>query len=180
MTTGHVFIAVSLDGYIARPDGAIDWLTEGWPADGNDYGYADFMASIDGLVMGRGTFEKALIFPEWPYAKPVVVLSQTLRADDVPVHLRGSVRITDAAPAQIMQELDIAGWKRAYVDGGQVIQSFLAQGLIADLVITRLPVLIGRGLMLFGSDLAADVRLSHVRTTTYPSGFVQSHYAPAV
>jgi dihydrofolate reductase len=180
MTTGHVFIAVSLDGYIARSDGAIDWLTEGWPEIGHDYGYADFMASVDGLIMGRATFEKVLTFPKWLYDKPVVVLSRTLRADDVPAHLRESVRISTAQPAELMQELARAGWRRVYVDGGKVIQSFLAQGLIADLVITRLPVLIGTGLPLFGSTLGTDMRLTHVETTTHASGFVQSRYAVGV
>jgi dihydrofolate reductase len=179
MTTGHVFIAVSLDGYIARSDGSIDWLTEGWPEVGHDYGYADFMASVDGLVMGRATFEKVLTFPKWLYEKPVIVLSRTLGPADVPEHLRGSVRISNAQPAELMQELDRAGWKRAYIDGGKVIQSFLAQGLIKDLVIARLPVLIGAGLPLFADELGADMRLSHVETTAHPSGFVQSRYAIA-
>jgi dihydrofolate reductase len=176
MTTGHVFIAVSLDGNIARSDGAIDWLVEGWPDVGHDYGYADFMASVDGLVMGRGTFEKVLTFPKWSYDKPVVVLSKTLRSSDVPSALEGRVRISNAQPSDLMHELDRAGWKRAYVDGGKLIQSFLAQRLIEDLVITRLPVLIGAGLPLFKTTLAADMRLSHVETTTHASGFVQSRY----
>jgi dihydrofolate reductase len=176
MTTGHVFIAVSLDGYIARPDGAIDWLVEGWPEVGHDYGYTEFIGGVDGLVMGRATFEKVVTFPKWLYEKPVVVLSQTLRASDVPPALADRVRISDAQPGELMQELHRAGWTRAYIDGGKVIQSFLAQGLIEDLVITRLPILIGSGLPLFGAH-HPDLRLEHVETTTHPSGFVQSRYA---
>ncbi len=179
MTTGHVFIAVSLDGYIARSDGAIDWLVDGWPEVGHDYGYTEFIGAVDGLVMGRGTFEKAVTFPTWPYDKPVVVLSQSLRASDVPAALHGRVRISDAQPAEVMQELHRDGWSRAYIDGGKVIQSFLAQGMIEDLVITRLPIIIGSGLLLFGGALDADIRLSHIETTTHTSGFVQSRYAIA-
>jgi dihydrofolate reductase len=178
MTTGHVFIAVSLDGYIARPDGAIDWLVEGWPEAGHDYGYTEFIGGVDGLVMGRATFEKVLTFPKWLYDKPVVVLSKTLRPSDVPAALADRVRISDAQPAELMQELHRAGWSRAYIDGGKVIQSFLAQGLIEDLVITRLPILIGSGLPLFG-DQHPDLRLKHIETTTHASGFVQSRYAIA-
>jgi dihydrofolate reductase len=178
MTTGHVFIAVSLDGYIARPDGAIDWLVEGWPEAGHDYGYTEFIGGVDGLVMGRATFEKVLTFPKWLYDKPVVVLSKTLRASDVPAVLADRVRISDAQPAELMQELHRAGWSRAYIDGGKVILSFLAQGLIEDLVITRLPILIGAGLPLFGAQ-QPDLRLKHIETTTHASGFVQSRYAIA-
>ncbi len=177
MTTGHVFIAVSLDGYIARLDGAIDWLVESWPEVGHDYGYAEFIGNVDGLVMGRATFEKVLTFPTWLYEKPVVVLSQTLHASDVPPALEGRVRISAAEPAELMQELHRDGWRRAYIDGGKVIRSFMAQGLIEDLVITRLPILIGTGLPLFGGALDADIRLSHIETTTHTSGFVQSRYA---
>jgi dihydrofolate reductase len=175
MTTGHVFIAVSLDGFIARPDDDIDWL-QGWPEVGHDYGYSEFMATVDGLVMGRRTFEKALTFPAWPYAKPVVVMSRTLSQNDVPAELAGKARISDAEPAQLMEQLDREGWRRAYVDGGQIIQSFLCAGLIRDLVLTRIPVLLGKGIPLFGA-LVRDIKLAHVETTAHPSGFVQSRYA---
>ncbi|HEX2843099.1 dihydrofolate reductase family protein [Hyphomicrobium sp.] len=174
MTTGHVFIAVSLDGFIARPNGDIDWL-EGWPEVGHDYGFSDFMASVDGLIMGRGTYEKALSFETWPYTKPVVVMSRTLRRDDIPSPLRDKVRLSDAEPAQLMAELDRDGWRRAYVDGGKIIQSFLGDGLISDLILTRIPILLGEGIPLFGAR-AKDIRLAHVKTAPFASGFVQSHY----
>jgi dihydrofolate reductase len=172
--SGHVFIAASLDGFIARPNGDIDWL-EGWPDVGRDYGYGEFIAPIDGLVMGRGSYEKVLTFPSWPYAKPVVVLSRTLRQDDVRSDLAGKVRISRSEPGQVVAELGREGWKRVYVDGGRVIQAFLRDGLIEDLIVTRIPILLGAGLPLFGL-LQQDVRLRHVRTTAYESGFVQSHY----
>jgi dihydrofolate reductase len=177
MPSCHVFIAASLDGYIARPDGDIDWL-HGWPDVGHDYGYGAFMASVDGLIVGRGSYEKALAFPEWPYPKPVVVLSRTLGQDGVPPHLAGKVRINPAGPRQVVHELQGQGWTRAYVDGGRVIQSFLREGLIEDLIVTSIPILLGAGLPLFG-PLDADIRLKHLKTSAYDSGFVQSHYAVA-
>ena len=175
MTTCHVYIAASLDGFIARPNGDIDWLDH-WPEIGDDYGYSDFIASVDGLIMGRGTYEKALTFAEWPYSKPVIVLSRSLRQNDVRSDLVGKVRISQSQPTLMISELEGEGWKRAYVDGGQVIQAFLREELIEDMVITRVPILLGAGLPLFGA-LRRDVKLTHLRTHAYASGFVQSHYA---
>jgi dihydrofolate reductase len=175
MITGHVFIATSLDGFIARLGGEIDWL-EGWPEVGHDYGFHEFMDTVDGLIMGRGTYEKAATFETWPYAKPVVVMSSTLDESDLPAGLADKVRVSRSEPRQLMKELDAEGWKRAYVDGGQVIQSFLREGLIADMVLTHIPILIGNGLPLFG-PLPADTKLTHLSTVPHASGFVQSRYA---
>ena len=174
MTTGHVYIALSLDGFIARPDGGLDWLMK-QPTDGEDYGYEAFMASVDGLVMGSGSFETVLTFPEWPYAKPVVVLSRTLGSADIPDHLVGRVRVSDASPPQIMRRLASEGWRRAYVDGGRIVQSFLRNGLICDLTLTRIPILLGHGRPLFG-PLDHDIDLKHLETKAFPSGLVQSRY----
>jgi dihydrofolate reductase len=178
LITGHVFIATSLDGFIARPDGGIDWLP-GLDSDpGESYGYNDFIASVDGLVMGRGSFEKVLEFPEWPYPKPVVVLSQSLDPSSLREDLRDKVEFSSLAPVDLMRSLAGRGWSRVYVDGGKVIQSFLREGLIADMVITRVPVLLGQGLPLFG-PLDGDVALAHQETRAYPSGLVQSRYSIA-
>lgn len=175
MITGHAFIATSLDGFIARPDGAIDWLP-GLDSDpGENYGYDDFIASVDGLVMGRNSFEKVLEFDPWPYPKPVVVLSRSLGPSAVPPALAGKVEISALAPRALMQSLADRGWNRAYVDGGKVIQSFLRERLIADMIITRVPVLLGEGLPLFG-PLGSDIALRHLETQAYPSGLVRSHY----
>ena len=114
--------------------------------EGEDHGYEDFMASADGLVMGRGSFLKVLTFDEWPYEKPVVVMSASLAEDDIPAALHDRVRLSRLSPRALMAELDKEGWARAYVDGGKVIQSFLAEGLIAGMVLTRIPILIGEGL----------------------------------
>lgn len=161
MTTGHVFIATSLDGYIARADGRIDWLPlEADP--GEDYGYHAFMESVDGLVMGRNTFETALGFGEWPYRKPVVVMSRTLAGSGPRADLKAKVEISRQSPRQLMDELAARGWRRVYVDGGMVIQSFLREGLIADIVLTRIPILLGEGRPLFGGP-AKDVELSMPR-----------------
>ena len=174
MITCHVFIATSLDGFIARRNGDIDWL-ESVPAEGEDHGFRDFMANVDGLIMGRGTYEKALSFDAWPYSKPVVVLSKRLRQSDVPSALAGKVRISSKEPAAIVQEMAQEAWRRAYVDGGLVIQSFLRVGLIKELTITRIPVLLGSGIPLFG-PLPGDQRLIHLETIAFKSGLVQSKY----
>ena len=169
-----VFIAASVDGFIARTDGAIDWLPSGDNADGGeDYGYQAFFDSVDALVMGRNTYELARTFGTWPYGdKPVVVLS----TDDpaIPSEL-GKVESMSGAPMEIVSRLHRRGFRHLYIDGGKTIQGFLAAGLIQRMIITRIPVLIGTGIPLFG-PLAADVRLEHVATRHYLSGLVQTEY----
>jgi len=172
--SGHVFIATSIDGFIARRDGGIDWL-EKYVVSGEDTGYGRFMDSVDGLVMGRGTFEKAMSFDAWPFSKPVVVMSSTLSELDLPAGLAGKVRISRLSPDQLLAVLASEGWRRVYVDGGQVIRSFLAMGLIADMVLTRVPVLLGDGISLFGA-MVDQIALRHVGTVAFASGLVQSKY----
>jgi dihydrofolate reductase len=174
MTTAHVFIATSLDGFIARPDGAIDWLDSANAA-GEDHGYDAFIATMDGIVMGRKTFQVALGFDPWPYTLPLIVLSSTLQASDVPSRLAGQVRIAKSVKDAMAHSAQQA-WARAYVDGGATIRTFMAEGLVKDMVITRIPVLLGQGLPLFG-PLRADVPVQHIATQTFPSGLVQSRYA---
>lgn len=174
MPTGHVFIGTSLDGFIARRDGDIDWLT-GFSSLGEDHGYAAHIDRVDGIIMGRGTFEAVKGFEPWPYDRPVLVLSRRLAETDIPDALRGKVEIIDAAPPDAMKLGGERGWRGVYVDGGAVIQSFLRAGLIDDMVISRVPVLIGEGLPLFGR-LEGDVALEHVETKSFPSGLVQSFY----
>jgi dihydrofolate reductase len=171
--TGHVFIATSLDGFIARPDGGLDWL-EAANTSGEDHGYASFMAGIDGVCMGRITFETALAFDPWPYDKPVAVLSTTWQKDDVPHHLRDAVTIVRSV-ADALARADNRGWLRLYVDGGTTIRAFMAVGGIQDMVITRIPILLGTGLPLFGPTVG-DVPLQHTATRAFPSGLVQSRY----
>lgn len=169
-----VYIGTSLDGFIARPDGAIDWMGEP-PAEGEeDCGWAEFHASIDAIVMGRGTFEKVLTFGTWPYGvTPVTVLSSTLRS--IPPHLGDKAELSSEAPRALLQRLASRGRKRVYVDGGRTIQGFMRAGLIDELIVTTIPVLIGQGIPLFG-PLDGDLRWEHVSTRTYTEGLVKSHY----
>lgn len=174
MITGHVFIATSLDGFIARPDGDIKWLLDRDDPLEN-HGYENFISDIDVIVMGRGTYEKVSTLDEWYYTQPVVVLSKTLKESDLPDKLKEKVTISSLTPKELMKQLDEKGWQRIYVDGGQVIQSFLRDNLIEDIIITKIPILIGQGRPLFGS-LKKDVSLDHLKTISFPSGLVQSHY----
>lgn len=174
MITGHVFIATSLDGYIARKDGQIDWL--GCIDTSNeDHGYDQFISQIDAIVMGSGTFETLSHITPWVYNLPVVVLSSTLTNQAVPEHLVGKVRFSDQSPENVMKMLELEGCQHVYIDGGQVVQSFLKRGMISDLIITKLPILLGSGRPLFG-DLNHDILLNHLHTRSFPSGFVQSKY----
>jgi dihydrofolate reductase len=166
-----VFIGTSVDGFIARPNGALDFLPEGG---GEPHGYVEFMATIDALVIGRNTFETVLAFPEWPYEdKRVVVLSSA--PVDFSAVRGGKVEQMSGSPAEIVSQLAATGAHNLYIDGGITIQRFLRAGLIQRLIITRVPVLIGQGIPLFGS-LLHDVGLQHVATRQYPSGLVQSEY----
>ena len=174
MTMGHVFIGTSLDGFIARENGDIDWLVR-FSAQGEDHGFEAHMARVDGVIMGRGTFETISDIDPWIYDKPVLVLTRSLAPSDLPQRLVGKVEFLSASPEEAMDLAASRGWRGAYIDGGQVIQAFLRAGLIADMVISRVPVLIGRGLPLFGA-LEADLTLQHVETRSFPSGLVQSHY----
>ena len=174
MITGHIFIATSLDGFIARSDGDIAWLLERDNAN-EDHGYDAFIADIDIIVMGRGTFEKMQDIRPWPYSRPVVVLSSSMRESELPDDLADKVRIANRAPDEAMHMLEMEGNRKVYVDGGLLIQSFLRAGLIADMVITTVPVLLGEGRRLFGK-VAADISLRHEGTKSFPSGLVQSHY----
>ena len=174
MTTGHVFIGTSLDGFIARKNDDIAWLTD-YPTLGEDHGFNAHMARVDGVVMGRGTYEVIKHMRPWYYSKPVVVLSTSLTQADIPEEIADKVEVMKATPEEAMRTLGERGWKAAYVDGGSVIQSFLRAGLIEDLVISRIPVLIGEGISLFG-PLDADLMLEHVDTKAFPSGLVQSLY----
>ena len=177
MTTGHVYIAASLDGFVARSDNRIDWLDRvPMPADGGDMGFAAFMDSVDGLVMGRATFETVLGFDvDWPYTKPVVVVGRSMTAAVLPKALDGKVEVSALRPKELMEQLGQRGWKRAYVDGGRLVQAFLREGLIEDMVITTIPVLLGEGKPLFG-PLDADVDLELLRSDAFDNGMVQTHW----
>jgi dihydrofolate reductase len=166
-----VFVGTSVDGFIARRNGDFDFLPEGG---GEPHGYDEFMASVDVLVIGRNTFEKVLTFEKWPYAeKRVVVLSS--RTIDVS-NVRGApIEHMSGSPADITSRLAASGASHAYIDGGITVQRFLRARLIQRIIVTRVPVLIGEGIPLFGS-LPHDVQLRHIVTKNYPSGMVKSEY----
>lgn len=169
-----VYIATSLDGFIARKNGDVDWLEH--DSGGEDYGFHAFISTVDRLVMGRNSYEKVLSFDVgWPYAVPVVVLSRTLSNADIPDDLPGKVEISSATPTELVAQLGAAGAQHLYIDGGKVIQAFLREGLIDEVIISRLPVLLGEGIPLFG-PLDRDIMLVHLETTAFASGLVQSRY----
>lgn len=140
-----------------------------------DHGYEDFIADKDCIVMGRGSFEKAITFEKWPYDRPVLVLSKQLAGTPVPNELQGTVSFSNLTPVDAMEELARKDVRRVYVDGGQLVQSFLRDGLIEDMVITTVPVLIGTGRPLFGT-LQSDIDVALVSSRSFPSGLVQTTY----
>ena len=167
---GSVFVGVSVDGFMARPDGRFDFLPEGG---GEEHGYTEFIASVDALVIGRKTYEVVLAFPEWAYGKkPVYVLSSKPLA---PAPEGAVVERLEGDPREVAAQLDARGVRHAYVDGGETIQAFLRAGLIQRLIVTRVPVLVGEGIPLFGAT-GRDVALRHVETRSYASGLVRSEY----
>ena len=166
-----VFVGTSLDGFIARPNGAFDFL----PADGGEpHGFEEFLASVDAVVMGRNTFDIVLPLQPWPYGdKRIVVLSN--RPLNLSITSGSAIEQMAGPPEQIVSQLAARGIQHIYVDGGITIQRFLRAGLIQHLTITRVPVLIGEGIPLFGS-LPHDIQLHHIATRHYPSGLVSSEY----
>ena len=171
--TVSVFVGASVDGFIARSNGDLDWLPAGG---GEPHGYEEFMASVDALVIGRKTFETVLAFEAWPYGDKHVVVLSSRPVDLSAAAARGGVVEQMAGPpAEIVSQLAASGAHHLYVDGGITIQGFLRAGLVQRLIITRVPVLIGDGVPLFGT-LPRDIRLRHVATRHYPSGLVQSEY----
>jgi dihydrofolate reductase len=168
-----VFVGTSLDGFIARANGDLDFLP---PGGGEPHGYDEFMASVDALVMGRNTFEKVITFDAWPYGeKPVFVLSTHPL---VPAPPEAVVERMSGPPAAIVSQLAARGIGHIYVDGGITVQRFLEAGLIQRLIVTRVPVLIGAGIPLFGA-VQRDILLRHVATRQYATGLVQSEYVVA-
>ncbi len=170
LVKASVFVGTSLDGFIARVNGDLDFLP---PGGGEPHGYDEFIASVDALVIGRKTFETVLAFDTWPYGeKPVFVLSTRALAS---APAGAVVERMSGDPAEIVSKLDARGIRHVYVDGGITIQRFLQAGLIQRLIITRVPVLIGAGIPLFGA-IPRDILLKHVGTRQYASGLVQSEY----
>lgn len=164
-----VFVGTSLDGFLARPNGELDFLDAG----GNEpHGYEEFIASVDAIVIGRNTFDVVLGFGSWPYQKPVFVLSTRALP---PVPAGAQVEQLSGDPRDIVRQLEARGLGHIYVDGGVTVRRFLEAGLIQRLIVTRVPVLIGTGIPLFG-PLTRDILVRHVGTRQYTGGLVQSEY----
>jgi dihydrofolate reductase len=167
-----VFVGTSVDGFLARADDTFDFLR---PFEGEPHGYEEFVAAVDAIVIGRRTFEVVLgMQPHWHYGKKrVVVLSS--RPVDFSSVKGGVIEQMSGIPAEIVKKLVATGAQNLYVDGGLTIQQFLRAGLVNRLVITRVPILIGQGIPLFGS-LLSDIKLQHISTKAFANGMVSSEY----
>ena len=170
-----VYIATSLDGYIADKNNQIDWLHKIPNPEGSDFGFADFMNDIDALVMGRNTFDMAMSFDcDWPYSKPVYVLCSTMKS--VPEAYQDKVFLLQGEIEQIVEQLHKQGLHRLYIDGGKTIQGFLEKDLIDEFIIITIPVLLGGGVPLFG-DLIAPLQFKHLSSTRYVDCLVKNHFS---
>ncbi|WP_068087010.1 dihydrofolate reductase family protein [Polycladidibacter stylochi] len=174
MAVGHVFMAMSVDGFIAGPNDELDWLNAA-AVEGEDTGFNDFMARVDGLLMGRKTFDVVRGFGEWVYNKPAIILSRHLSGAELDSSLTDKVEIKDLSPQQAMDYAQSLGWKNVYVDGGQLVQAFLNAGLIETLTITQVPIVLGNGKRMFGS-MPRSIKLTLQGTKSFPSGLVQTSY----
>jgi dihydrofolate reductase len=167
-----VYIGTSLDGFIARKDGGIDWLTQ-FANDEAIHAYEEFISSIDAIVIGRNTFEKVLTFPSWPYDRKVFVLSNSIK--QVPDELKEKVTVLSIDPHRLLSYLSSLGFSSIYIDGGKVIQDFLKEALVDQLIISKVPILIGNGIQLFG-QLNTDLTFKHIQTQVQSNGLVRSYY----
>ena len=167
-----VYVGTSLDGFIARPNGEFDWLSQ-FANDEAMRAYEEFIDRIDAIVIGRGTFEKVLTFASWPYEKRVFVLSTSIT--EAPENIRGKVTILSMDPVALLSYLSTMGYSTIYIDGGKVIQSFLKRDLVNELIVSKAPMLIGSGIPLFGF-LDHDLEFKHIRTDVCSNGLVRSYY----
>ncbi|HEY9535363.1 MAG TPA: dihydrofolate reductase family protein [Mucilaginibacter sp.] len=167
-----VYIATSIDGYIAGKDGDIKWLTEFPNPEGSDYGFNDFIKGIDALIMGRHTFETVNGFDTWMYPVPVFVISNTL------TKLSGKwapkAELIKGDLKDLIAQLNVRGINNIYVDGGKTIQSFLAQDMIDQLIITTIPIVLGGGIPLFGDS--KQLKFKHKSTDIYTGGLVKNTF----
>jgi len=176
-----VYIATTLDGFIARLDGGLDWL----PGPDNseedvkeeDFGMGKFMATVDVLLMGRNTYDILKGFDgPWPYGDVrVYVLSNSMKPNDVPEKHKDKVILIKGEPSDIISTLKQEGIKHVYIDGGKTIQQYLKAGLIKQIILTRVPVLIGEGIPLFG-PINRDMKLKLISSMGFDNGFTQSTY----
>ena len=168
-----IYLAESLDGFIAREDGSIDWLMDISNPDNSDFGFSEFLKNIDAIIMGRNTFEKVLSFGTWPYTNLVFVLSNKLKT--LPEKLKGKAEVIKGNPFDIVESLQKRDYYNLYIDGGKTVQAFLKHGLIDEMIISRIPILLGSGIPLFGK-LDVEQRFKHIKTDIYNNTIVKSYY----
>lgn len=172
--TNKVYIATSLDGFIADKNGGIEWLDLIPNPDHSDMGFNDFISGIDALLMGRNTFDIVCGFDvEWPYSVPVFVLSNSMSS--IPDKYQGKAFLVQGDLSKVLEDIHSRGYHNLYIDGGTLIQSFLRLDLIDDLIVSKIPVLLGEGIPLFGS-LPKQLEFEHVSTNVLLQHIVQSHY----
>ena len=172
--TNHVYIAKSLDGYIADRDGGLDWLFAVPNPEDSDLGFLAFIENIDALVMGRNTFETVCSFDgDWPYPRPTFVLSNTLKS--IPNKFKDKAELVTGSLQEVLTGLNKRGYNELYIDGGNTIQGFLNEDMIDELIISSLPVPLGGGIALF-ADLAEPLEFEHVSTEILIDEIVQSRY----
>jgi dihydrofolate reductase len=169
----YVYISQSLDGYIADENGGIEWLNDIPNPENSDFGYVEFMNNIDAIIMGRNTFETVQSFGIWPYSKPVYVISTSLH--NLPKQYSDKAKIMNLKPKKIIEKLENDGLKNLYIDGGTLIQSFLSEDLIDELIITTIPVLLGGGIPLFGK-LKKSLKFRFLKSEVLNNYLVKSYY----
>jgi dihydrofolate reductase len=173
-----VFIATSLDGFIADHNGSVDFLYKYPDIPNEDMGYVKFISSIDAILMGRKTFETVLGFGvEWPYKKPVYVWTSALKK--IPSELEGKVFYINGTPETIISTLGNNHHNNIYLDGGKTIQSFLNEGLVDEMIITTIPVLLGSGIFLFG-ELKTYQYFECTDSKHYSNGTTQSTFVRTI
>ncbi len=169
-----VYIATSLDGFIADRNDGLDWLNMVPNPSHDDLGWADFMNGVDALIMGRVTFETVCSFDcEWPYSKPVFVLTSSLRS--IPKGYEDKVELVNGSLSEVVAKVNAKGYENLYIDGGKTVQSFLKEDLVDELIITTIPILLGGGSPLFG-DLPKEQRYELVKSEMLLNQLVKSHY----
>jgi dihydrofolate reductase len=171
MSAVILYVAASLDGYIARADGSVDWLSIANDEE-TDYGYADFFARVDAIAMGSRTYEQVLDFDEWPYPDKRVFVFTHRPLESVAY----DVTFTDQSPVDFVSGLDSAGVRTLWLaGGGDLVVSFMEHRLVDEYILSIVPIALGDGIPLFKGPLP-EHRLELLESTDYASGLVQLHY----
>ena len=167
------YLASSLDGYIADSNGSVDWLNTLPNPDKSDFGFSDFLSSVDALLMGANTFRTVQSFGMWPYTKPVFVLSNSIK--EIPEGFQDKIELVKGKVEYVLKELEKKGFENIYADGGDVVKECLNQNILDEIIITRVPVSLGSGISLFPSS-EASLNYEHLGTEVLGVGLVKSHY----